>query len=437
MKVSKNLSRQEIKNLLQNESLYTIYLTAFVFVCAGSLWTHFTLRQFFWHPPLFFSWLGINILGLLALKYPTRASFHLNLGLIVFQAYCYCLLSQGLPFLPLAPLFFSTSTLCLLSTWRWSLKQSMFFWALIWASALSWSKPYYWQFSEGRSAVVVTLALHASFHLGFALMALFYSRQQKQHLENMFGKVTFDTQRLHAGRLQMLGELSASLSHEISSSLINIHGYHYQLEEEFSSLGESNSIIKNSIERLGKNIDHVMNVVRALKSFSRKESVQVEQKFSLKELVQECVELTKEHLKIAKVNFSYDINFEDCELQGSKVELQQVLINFIINARDACLKSPIKKVTLKTENKENNILITISDTGGGVNPEIAGKIFEPFFTTKTSTSGTGLGLYLSKMIAQRQNSELSFTNLMDEAGHYGAAFCIKIPKAINSSKAAA
>ncbi|MBP7844183.1 MAG: HAMP domain-containing histidine kinase [Proteobacteria bacterium] len=423
-----NLSRQELKDRLQRESLFTIYLTAFFFICAGSLWMNLSLKNYFWNPWLVSSWLTLHVSCLMSLRYKERSLLYLSMGLGIFQLYCYFLSGQGLPFIPLAPLFFTISALSLASSWNWDRPKAAAFWALCWLSALSWSKPFYWDYAQGRNAVFLTVSIHAVFHFTFIYLASLYSRRQNRFLQDMFGKFSYDTQRIHAGRLQLLGELSASLAHEISGSILNIHGYQYQLNEEIKELKVENNIITSTLDRLDKNIQHVMNVVRALRSFSRKEIDKPDSQCSLTELVQESVELTHEHLKIAKVQMTWEIPEKDHMIQGSKVELEQIIINFLINARDACMKSPIKKVSLHIEETPDSFGISITDSGGGVPEDIKIKIFEPFFTTKESTHGTGLGLYLCRMIAQRQNAELRILNVSDENSS-GARFELWVKKA--------
>jgi C4-dicarboxylate-specific signal transduction histidine kinase len=112
----------------------------------------------------------------------------------------------------------------------------------------------------------------------------------------------------------------------------------------------------------------------------------------------------------------------------TSVSKKQIIINFLINARDACMKSPIKKVSLHIEETPDSFGISITDSGGGVPEDIKIKIFEPFFTTKESTHGTGLGLYLCRMIAQRQNAELRILNVSDENSS-GARFELWVKKA--------
>lgn len=84
--------------------------------------------------------------------------------------------------------------------------------------------------------------------------------------------------------------------------------------------------------------------------------------------------------------------------------MEQVFINLLNNAKDAIVstKPPKGKVVIKVEEEtEDNICITIEDNGGGIDNSIIEKIFEPYFTTKFKDEGTGVGLYMSKMIIER------------------------------------
>ena len=81
---------------------------------------------------------------------------------------------------------------------------------------------------------------------------------------------------------------------------------------------------------------------------------------------------------------------------GGLVEIEQVLVNLLLNARDALETQPQRRVEIRARQHGQNVVLTITDTGTGIPPELLSRIFDPFFTTKPSGKGTGLGLAISR-----------------------------------------
>jgi two-component system NtrC family sensor kinase len=101
--------------------------------------------------------------------------------------------------------------------------------------------------------------------------------------------------------------------------------------------------------------------------------------------------------------------------------MQQVLLNIFINARDAMPSGG--KITIKTEEQDCNYVLSISDTGYGISPDIISKIFDPFFTTKEVGKGTGLGLSICYGIVKNLKGDISVESVVGK----GTTFYIKFP----------
>lgn len=126
-------------------------------------------------------------------------------------------------------------------------------------------------------------------------------------------------------------------------------------------------------------------------------------------------------------------NIDDVEILSLENELIQVLMNILVNAKDA-LKQTLgneKYIIIDVYKKENNLVINIKDSARGIDDKIIDKIFEPYFTTKHKFNGTGIGLYMSKLLVEKHlkgsikasNTEFTF---MDKI-HKGALFEIILP----------
>jgi two-component system C4-dicarboxylate transport sensor histidine kinase DctB len=107
-----------------------------------------------------------------------------------------------------------------------------------------------------------------------------------------------------------------------------------------------------------------------------------------------------------KFNINKDENIDDIRVFGYENEFKQVIINIINNAKDAILINNIKnaQVNLDIYTKDKKVFIDISDNGGGIPKDVIFRIFEPYFTTKFESQGTGIGLYMSKTIIEKNMS---------------------------------
>jgi two-component system NtrC family sensor kinase len=140
--------------------------------------------------------------------------------------------------------------------------------------------------------------------------------------------------------------------------------------------------------------------------------------------------LTKHHIKSQGIELKVDIPSADLSVRGNFVELGQVLVNLLTNAKDACRRSERKKISVGFGERDNQIVLWVEDTGSGIREEIAKEVFKPFFTTKEVNKGTGMGLYISRIIARRHRADLNFQNVKDSSGRtLGTRFELVFPTA--------
>ncbi|MGL5941277.1 MAG: PAS domain S-box protein [Waterburya sp.] len=213
-------------------------------------------------------------------------------------------------------------------------------------------------------------------------------------------KKQLEKQLLHSQRIESIGTLAGGIAHDLNNILTPILGFTQLLPLKISNLDKSSlemlQLIRNNALRGSK-------IVKQVLLFSRN----IETEWELVNLV----EVLEEVLKLILETFPKSITIEDFiaqdlwMLDGDSTQLHQVLMNLCVNARDAMPDGG--KLFIAAENLRldeqyfstnsnlemgNYILITVTDTGMGIPPEIVDRIFEPFFTTKKPGQGTGLGL---------------------------------------------
>lgn len=242
-------------------------------------------------------------------------------------------------------------------------------------------------------------------------------------------------------KLIMLGELTASLAHELSSPLTSVKAYAQSIRQELK--GNTNGFnlgANHLLDRVDFNLDRMMKIAKSLRGFvhgmgSENPALRGEETFSTRELLDEVTGLVGPSLKNNKINFEI-LDFQnpiyDLKISASKTHFSLVLMNLILNARDALIEresagsknqvGPIDaRITLGLEKtSEGKLCMWVENNGPVIPKDKREKIFEPFYTTKGRGRGTGMGLSLSRALCEHANSELI---LDDRAGW--TRFCIR------------
>jgi signal transduction histidine kinase len=129
---------------------------------------------------------------------------------------------------------------------------------------------------------------------------------------------------------------------------------------------------------------------------------QHQQLFELYPAIADTISLVKDDLEFHGIAIE---TVKECDsfINGYKNEFSQVLLNIIVNAKEVLLlRQPLSpRVKIICSHKSDSALVTFKDNGGGIPSEILEKIFDPYFTTKFMSQGTGMGLYISKMIIEK------------------------------------
>ena len=131
----------------------------------------------------------------------------------------------------------------------------------------------------------------------------------------------------------------------------------------------------------------------------------------------------REQLRLRQINVELHFTAEDVIVIGNAIQIEQVFINLLSNARDALVNADNKVITITCSIKADMVHITVSDTGPGIQNGLEQRIFDPFFTTKEVGAGTGLGLSITYGIIKEHQGTIAVENLPAE----GALFLIDLP----------
>lgn len=227
---------------------------------------------------------------------------------------------------------------------------------------------------------------------------------------------------IQQSKLASMGEMIGNIAHqwrqplgELSALLMNI-----QVKHEFNDLDEAYML--TSIQQCVKINAYMSGTISDFQNFfkpSKEKEV-----FEISEACERAIAILKASLKYHGIEFSFDIS-EKMEVLGYPNEFAQALLNILSNAKDVLsereISNPFIRLYLKKGYKY--ILIVIEDNGGGIAAEYIDRIFEPYFTTKYAKQGTGIGLYMTKMIIE--NNMGGIINVKNT--ETGALFTIKLP----------
>ena len=181
-------------------------------------------------------------------------------------------------------------------------------------------------------------------------------------------------------------------------------------------------ILKEDLEGINKQVRYLSDTIDDFRNFF-KESKKKE-KFVLSDVIKHSISLLEKQFNKANIELTFENNYPNTTLNTFKSELIQALINIISNAKEA-FSADIKNKFLKIrcDKDDRNVYITIADNAGGIKKDLIEKIFDPYFSTKKQKNGTGLGLYVCKIIiCEHLNGNLSVENKNN-----GATFTLSLP----------
>jgi len=225
-----------------------------------------------------------------------------------------------------------------------------------------------------------------------------------------------ENELIRANRLSSLGELAGSIAHEIKNPLISIQGFAKRIQKtkDMDKIEKYSRLIDREAGRL-------YDVLSRLLDFSRMQGPRIED-VSVNEIVDDTVLFMEHHLTRFK-NVELRVFKADGLpiIQADRLHIQQSLVNLIMNAAQAMPGGGTIEIT--TGMDDNNIFISVKDTGVGIKKENMDRIFEPFFTTKEKGEGTGLGLSLCKKLIEANKGRIEVESKEGE----GSIFRILIP----------
>ena len=209
----------------------------------------------------------------------------------------------------------------------------------------------------------------------------------------------------HTNRVSMMGELAASLSHEIAQPIASARNNARAAENflkmqppELGEVGEALSCVVGDADRAGEIIDRIREQIK--KAPPRKEC------FDLNVAIKEVIVLARSVTLRNGISVQTRLAEGLLSVLGDRVQLQQVLLNLILNAAEAMgsMEEGARELLISTEEDQAGVVVAVHDSGPGIEPERLERVFEAFYTTKPS--GTGMGLSICRSIIHAHGGKL-------------------------------
>ncbi|HKQ72425.1 MAG TPA: ATP-binding protein [Blastocatellia bacterium] len=237
-------------------------------------------------------------------------------------------------------------------------------------------------------------------------------------IEDVTERVSLEEQLQQSDKLSSIGLLAAGVAHEVNTPLAGISSYSQMLMQQIPESDPRHQLL----EKIHRQTSRASSIVNNLLNFSRVGDARYAP-VDLNRVIDDTIQLLESQLRNTEIEivrrYADDLPLALCDAP----KLQQVLMNLILNARDAMPSGGT--LDISTEAHEDSVAVNIRDTGLGIAPEHLSKIYDPFFTTKQIGKGTGLGLAVSYGIIRDHGGHINVESKLGE----GTRFQIILPLA--------
>ncbi|MEV9642556.1 PAS domain-containing sensor histidine kinase [Aliarcobacter butzleri] len=228
---------------------------------------------------------------------------------------------------------------------------------------------------------------------------------------------------MQQNKLAQMGEMIENIAHQWRQPLAQINSSIILIDAILEKHNFKDTLVENKLTEIESLTSYMSKTISDFKNFfnpNKKKTI-----FKVENAIQKASDVLKGLINSHHIQIEINIE-KDLKINSYLGELQQVILIIINNSIDAFIHMNIHfpKILINAYTDNESLVIHIEDNALGINSDLLDKIFEPYFTTKHKAQGTGLGLYIAKMVVE--NSLLGFLSIENKQN--GACFTIKIPK---------
>jgi signal transduction histidine kinase/CBS domain-containing protein len=227
---------------------------------------------------------------------------------------------------------------------------------------------------------------------------------------------------MQQAKLATMGEMIGHIAHQWRQPLSKLGGIFMNLESAYSFDELSENYLQERLEAGNQLIKYMSSTIDDFRNFFEPKNQKVT--FIINEQIENALNIIKASLVYKHININFLNRKKLIKFTGYPNEFSQVILNIIANAEDAIVANKVLngEITISIQETLKYVIITIKDNGGGISDNLLPKIFDIYFTTKNRKEGSGLGLYMSKLIIETKlNGTISVANIV-----HGAQFTIKL-----------
>jgi two-component system C4-dicarboxylate transport sensor histidine kinase DctB len=222
-----------------------------------------------------------------------------------------------------------------------------------------------------------------------------------------------------------LGQMSAGVVHELNQPLTAMR----TLSESAGILLDKSRFddVRGNLQRIRGMVDRLARLTSQLKTFAHKSELPLAA-VPMARAVADAQVIVAEATKKNGIAIEVDVQPATLSAMAEEAALGSVLVNLMRNAIDAMQASPQRTLRLEARPQEGRVILRVSDTGPGIQPDILPRLFEPFVTSKPAGAGLGLGLVISAQLVRAMDGTLRAANLPEG----GASFVVDLPAAVQT-----
>jgi C4-dicarboxylate-specific signal transduction histidine kinase len=229
-------------------------------------------------------------------------------------------------------------------------------------------------------------------------------------------------QLVQAGKLATLGELTTGVAHELNNPLNNIGLFLGNVVDLIQLGAQDKEPIERDLRRAMEQVNKAAQIISHLRTFGRAAPVSREPVW-VNGVIESAISLMQEQLRLREITVQLELSSSNPRVVGNAIQLEQVMLNLLTNARDVLTDAPRKVICVRSDLEDSMVKVTVEDSGPGIPPDIEQRVFDPFFTTKDVGSGTGLGLSITYGIIQDHRGTIRIDNRPGS----GVAFIVRLP----------
>jgi C4-dicarboxylate-specific signal transduction histidine kinase len=216
------------------------------------------------------------------------------------------------------------------------------------------------------------------------------------------------------------------VAHELNNPLNNIGLYVGNVLDQLELGVDNRERMVHNLSQVMRQVAKATEIINHLRTFGRAAPVSREA-VSVNEVVVNALSLLREQMRLREIEVDLRLSPEAPVVVANAIQMEQVFMNLLTNARDALAGSQRRLIRVTTTAGASEVRVDVDDSGPGIAADLAERIFDPFFTTKDVGAGTGLGLSIVYGIIK--DHEGSITLEESEAG--GARFVVRLPRAVS------